>query len=40
MDRGKLRCSKLRKIVEGKNSKKYIEQDPKQIPSINSLWGG
>ncbi len=39
MDRGKLRCSKLRKIAEGKNSKNYREQDPKQIPSINTMWG-
>ncbi len=39
MDRGKLRCSKLRKTAEGKISKKYIEHDPKLIPSVNSLWG-
>jgi hypothetical protein len=39
MDRGKLRCSKLRKTVEGKMSRKYMNCDPKLIPSVNSLWG-
>jgi hypothetical protein len=39
MDKGKLRCSRLRKIVEGKRGKRYREHDPRFIPSLNTMWG-
>jgi hypothetical protein len=39
MDRGKPRCSRLRKTVEGKKGLRYKEQNLSVIPSLNSLWG-
>jgi hypothetical protein len=39
MDRGKPRCSKLRKMIEGKRGKRYRDNDPKTVPSLTTLWG-
>ncbi len=39
MDRGKPHCSRLRKAVEGKKGLRYMEQDPRVIPSLITLWG-
>jgi hypothetical protein len=39
MDRGKPRCSRLRKTVEGRKGARYKMQNLSLIPSLNSLWG-
>ncbi len=39
MDRGKPRCSRLRKTVEGRRGLRYKMQNLSLIPSLNSLWG-
>jgi hypothetical protein len=39
MDRGKPRCSRLRKTIEGRKGLRYKMQNLSLIPSLNSLWG-
>jgi hypothetical protein len=39
MDRGKPRCSRLRKTIEGRKGARYKMQNLSLIPSLNSLWG-
>jgi hypothetical protein len=39
MERGKLNCAKLRKIMEGKLSEKYLNNNPNTMASLVTLWG-
>ncbi len=39
MERGKLNCAKLRKVLEGKLSEKYMNNNPNTMASLGTLWG-
>jgi hypothetical protein len=39
MDRGKLRCKKLRMIYDGRRSRKHKESSPNRVASLHTLWG-
>ncbi len=39
MDRGKLRCKKLRMIYDGRRSRNHKENNPNRIASLHTLWG-
>jgi hypothetical protein len=39
MERGKLNCAKLRKVLEGKLSEKYMNNNPNTMASLVTLWG-
>ncbi len=39
MDRGKLRCKKLRMVYDGRRSRKHKENNPNRIAALHTLWG-
>jgi hypothetical protein len=39
MDKGKVRCKKLRMVYDGKRGRKYKENNPNTIASLRTLWG-
>ncbi len=39
MDRGKINCAKLRKVLEGKLSVKYRNNSPNTMAPLITLWG-
>jgi hypothetical protein len=40
MDKGKIKSSKLRKKIMGIDSNEYLDNDPRTIPALRTLWGG
>jgi hypothetical protein len=40
MNKGKIKSSKLRKKIMGMDSKVYLDNDPRTIPALRTLWGG
>jgi hypothetical protein len=39
MNKGKLKSSKLRKKITGLDSSEYLDNDPRTIPALRTLWG-
>ncbi len=39
MSRGKLKSSKLRKRISGSDGREYVENDPRTMASLRTLWG-
>ncbi len=39
MERGKLNCAKLRRVIEGKLSERYMNNSPNTMASLATLWG-
>ncbi len=39
MERGKLRCKKLRMIYDGRRGRKHKESNPNLMASLHTLWG-
>jgi hypothetical protein len=40
MSKGKIKSSKLRKKIVGLDSKVYLDNDPRTISALRTLWGG